>query len=221
MSAWKLEPTSQNRLVGVHPDLIRVVLRAAKNGAPAFRVIEGVRSIERQRELVKRGASRTMNSRHLTGHAVDIVPIDDNGKVSWDWPLYHPLAKAIKEAARKEGVPIEWGGDWRNFKDGPHWQLPWDKRPTKVPAEVAKAPPATERKEADLSRSRTMAGGAAAGVGGAVVVAQEVRSALGDAKPNVQDGTWLGIALGVVILIGAGLALYARWDDAGRPLPWR
>ena len=158
MSAWKLDHSSNNRLQGVHPDLIRVVQRAAKDGAPRFRVIEGLRTVARQRELVARGASRTMNSRHLTGHAVDLVPLDDNGNPSWDWPLYYPLAKAIKEAARKEGVPLEWGGDWRKFKDGPHWQLPWDKRPTKVPAEVAKAPPATER---SISL-RSVAGGALA-----------------------------------------------------------
>lgn len=222
MSAWKLDHSSNNRLQGVHPDLIRVVQRAAKDGAPRFRVIEGLRTVARQRELVARGASRTMNSRHLTGHAVDLVPLDDNGNPSWDWPLYYPLAKAIKEAARKEGVPLEWGGDWRKFKDGPHWQLPWDKRPTKVPAEVAKAPPATERKESDLSRSRTVAGGGLAGAGGAAVVINEaIVKPLQDAQDAWSTGALVGLVIGGLILIGAGIALYARWDDAGRPLPWR
>jgi GH24 family phage-related lysozyme (muramidase) len=71
-----------------------------------------------------------------------------------------------------------------------------------------------------LTRSRTMAGGGLAGAGAAVVVAQEAQQALTQANDQISAGTWLGIAVGVLILIGAGLALYARWDDAGRPLPW-
>jgi peptidoglycan L-alanyl-D-glutamate endopeptidase CwlK len=89
-----------------------------------FTVLEGLRSLERQKKLVASGASKTMRSRHLTGHAVDIAPLVD-GKVSWDWPIYHRLAPTIKKAAQDVGVKIEWGGDWRSFKDGPHWQLPW------------------------------------------------------------------------------------------------
>ena len=71
-----------------------------------------------------------------------------------------------------------------------------------------------------LSRSRTMAGGGIAGAGAAVVVAQEAQEAMTQANDQISAGTWFGIAVGVVILIGAGVALYARWDDAGRPLPW-
>ena len=66
-----------------------------------------------------------MNSRHLTGHAVDIAPLDDDGEVSWAWPLYHQLAPVVKQAAKDLGVDLEWGGDWRSLKDGPHWQLSW------------------------------------------------------------------------------------------------
>jgi len=83
-----------------------------------------MRTLARQKKLVASGASKTMNSRHLTGHAVDIAPLV-GGKVSWEWPLYHRLAPIVKQAALDEGVRIEWGGDWRSFKDGPHWQLPW------------------------------------------------------------------------------------------------
>ena len=68
-----------------------------------------------------------MNSRHITGHAVDLGAYVA-GSVRWDWPLYHRIAVAVKEAARLEGVPIEWGGDWK-FKDGPHWQLPHKEYP--------------------------------------------------------------------------------------------
>ena len=115
---------SLSRLEGVHPDLVRVVKRAAAISDLDFTVLEGLRTLERQRKLRTEGASKTMNSRHLTGHAVDLAPLID-GKVSWDWPLYHRLAKIVKAAAADEKVPLQWGGDWRAFKDGPHWELPW------------------------------------------------------------------------------------------------
>ena len=114
---------SQARLAGVHPDLVRIVQRAAASSDLDFTVLEGLRTRERQAELVRSGASQTMNSRHLTGHAVDIAPMIA-GKVSWDWPLYHRLAAVVKRAAAELALPVEWGGDWRRFKDGPHWQLP-------------------------------------------------------------------------------------------------
>ena len=113
---------SRQRLVGVHPDLTRVVLRAANNAD--FAVIEGLRTLERQKYLVAKGASKTMRSRHLTGHAVDLAPVVE-GNIRWDWKFYHPLAEIVKAAAKDEGVFVEWGGDWLTFKDGPHWQLPW------------------------------------------------------------------------------------------------
>ena len=114
---------SLSRLEGVHPDLVRVVKKAAVISPLDFTVLEGLRTLERQKQLSQIGATKTLNSRHLTGHAVDLAPMI-GGKVSWDWPLYHRLAKTIKEAAVNENVPIEWGGNWRTFKDGPHWQLP-------------------------------------------------------------------------------------------------
>lgn len=122
-SGFQLGAASLQRLAGVHPDLIRVMKRAIEITPIDFTVLEGLRSRERQRQLVAKGASKTMNSRHITGHAVDIAPLV-NGKVSWDWQYYHPLAAAVKQAAREVGVIVEWGGDWAKFKDGPHWQLP-------------------------------------------------------------------------------------------------
>lgn len=123
-----LGPRSLSRLQGVHPDLVRVVKRAAATSDLDFTVLEGLRTLARQKELKRNGATRTMNSRHLTGHAVDLAPML-NGKVSWDWPLYHRLAKIVKAAAAAENVPIQWGGDWRTFKDGPHWELTWKAYP--------------------------------------------------------------------------------------------
>lgn len=127
---FSLGARSRARLVGVHPDLIKVLERAIELTPVDFTVIEGIRSSARQRQLVAQGASKTMRSRHITGHAVDIAPIID-GEVRWDWPLFHKIAPAVKQAAKEVGVPIEWGGDWFRFKDGPHWQLPWGKYPAK------------------------------------------------------------------------------------------
>ena len=116
------------RLEGVHPDLVRVVKKAAAMSDLDFTVLEGLRTLDRQKLLMKSGATRTLNSRHLTGHAVDIAPMI-GPNVSWDWPLYHRLAKIVKAAAAVENVSVTWGGDWRTFKDGPHWELAWKSYP--------------------------------------------------------------------------------------------
>ena len=125
---YKLGSRSRKRLVGVHPDMVAVVERAIKITKQDFTVLEGLRSKERQRKLYRSGASTTMNSRHLTGHAVDIAPWVD-GTVSWDWDYYYPVEEAMKQAAKELRIPLEWGGDWKRFKDGPHWQLPWKDYP--------------------------------------------------------------------------------------------
>ena len=127
---YKLSKVSETNLVGVHPELVAVVRRAIEITSVDFRVIEGLRTLERQRQLVKAGASQTLRSRHLTGHAVDLAAMV-GGKVRWDWPLYPKIAMAMKYAASDLKVPIEWGGDWRDFKDGPHFQLPWFNYPEK------------------------------------------------------------------------------------------
>ena len=126
---YKLGKRSLERLKGVHPDLVAVVHDAIKITPIDFTVLEGKRTVERQKALYESGATRTLNSRHLTGHAVDIAPIHE-GKVSWHWPHYDLVEVAMKTAARQRGVDIEWGGDWTTFKDGPHWQLSWRKYPT-------------------------------------------------------------------------------------------
>jgi peptidoglycan L-alanyl-D-glutamate endopeptidase CwlK len=128
-----LSEKAKMKLTGAHPDLARVIARAAALSHIDFAVLEVLRTPARQKELVAKGASRTMKSRHLAGadgksRAVDIAPMD-GGQISWAWPLYHKLAPIIKQAAKDVGVPIEWGGDWRSFKDGPHWQLPWKEYP--------------------------------------------------------------------------------------------
>ena len=123
-----LNTRSTNALISVHLDLVKVVKLAALNADLDFIVTEGLRTMSRQTELYKKGATRTMNSRHLTGHAVDLAAVI-GGDVRWDWPLYDKLADQMKGAAGALSVPIEWGGDWVSFKDGPHFQLPFAEYP--------------------------------------------------------------------------------------------
>lgn len=124
---FSLGPRSKMRLQGVHPDLVRVVERAIQLSTVDFTVLEGVRTVERQRTLVESGASQTMNSRHIPGadgfsKAVDLGAwVDD--QVDWSWPLYNKIADAMLEAARQLNVKIVWGGSWKTFRDGPHFEL--------------------------------------------------------------------------------------------------
>jgi peptidoglycan LD-endopeptidase CwlK len=145
---FRLSHRSRSRLVGVHADLVRVVERAIAWSEVDFVVTEGVRSKARQAELVAAGASQTMNSRHLTGHAVDVVAVL-GGRISWDWPLYFRIAEGFRRASNELGVGIVWGGAWgralggkisaerlhldyiaertkagrKPFLDGPHFEL--------------------------------------------------------------------------------------------------
>lgn len=127
--AFEFGARSRQRMEGLHPDLIAVMELALSRSPIDFTVVEGLRSKSRQAEMVRSGASQTMNSRHLTGHAIDIAPYVGN-QVRWDWPLYHQIAPVIKQAAKDLGVPLDWGGDWSTFKDGPHWELSWGEYPS-------------------------------------------------------------------------------------------
>lgn len=147
-----LDVRSLKRLEGVHDDLVAVVVRASEITGQPFIVVEGLRSLDRQKQLVAAGASQTLRSRHLTGHAVDLaafIDMDGSGdytkpdNIRWDWPLYYKLAEAMRVAAEELDVPVEWGGHWRllngngpvkegdlaQFADGPHFQLPWASYP--------------------------------------------------------------------------------------------
>jgi peptidoglycan L-alanyl-D-glutamate endopeptidase CwlK len=123
--SYKLGPKSLMNLKGVHPDLQRVVERAIGISESDFTVLEGLRSLERQKTLLAAGKSKTLHSRHITGHAVDIIPFP----VSWDWKDYPPIEKAMKQAAKDLGVDLEWGGDWKSFPDAPHHQLSYKSYP--------------------------------------------------------------------------------------------
>ncbi len=120
--SFRLSQRSRAALQGVHPDLVAVAEAALELTPVDFMVTEGLRTAARQAELVRAGASRTLNSRHLTGHAVDVAAWVD-GQVRWDWPLYPRIAEAFKAAAKGRGVRLIWGGDWPRLRDGPHFEL--------------------------------------------------------------------------------------------------
>lgn len=121
---YRFSQASYGKMAGVHPALIVVAGLALTLSPVDFGVTCGMRTIAEQKKLLAEGKTQTMNSRHLTGHAIDLAAMPD-GKLSWDWGYYHQLAVAMKQAASILGVPIEWGGDWTTFKDGPHFQLPF------------------------------------------------------------------------------------------------
>jgi len=150
MSPFKLGKTSLKELDGVHPDLVAVVKRAIELTSQDFSVHDGTRSMAEQQKLLAKGASKTLDSRHLTGHAVDLVPWI-NGKLRWEWEPIYVIADAVRVAARELGIPLRWGGAWdvdftnssestedlvalyvarrqaaglRAFIDGPHFELP-------------------------------------------------------------------------------------------------
>jgi len=118
----KIDERSLKRLAGVNPKLVKLIKTFAKSSVQKFIVTEGLRTPERQKQLVQAGASRTLNSKHLIGRAVDLAVVVD-GEVRWDWPLYRILADDLKAHAARAGVKIIAGADWPRFKDGPHFEL--------------------------------------------------------------------------------------------------
>ena len=108
---YSLGSKSRAELVGVHPDLVRVVERAIQLTRTDFTVHDGIRSVEEQRRYVAAGTSKTMRSKHLEGKAVDLVPWID-GKPRWWWVPIYDIAAAMLIAARELDVRIRWGCVW-------------------------------------------------------------------------------------------------------------
>lgn len=149
MNGFKLDPESLKKLSLVNKRLQSVVLRAAEISEQEFTVLEGLRSPERQKQLLSQGNTQTLKSNHITGNAVDLVP-KVNGKISWDWKYFYPIANAMDNAADELKIKLTWGSawngtteDWDNskeaqdkykrvrkaagksaFLDGPHWEIP-------------------------------------------------------------------------------------------------
>ena len=155
MSNFKLGTRSRSELQGVHPDLVAVVERAIQLTVQDFAVHDGKRTLAEQKKFVASGVSKTLDSRHLTGHAVDLVPYV-NGKLRWEMEPIFKIADAVRVAANELGIPIRWGGAWDvlftdetdppgelvhdytarrkamgkdAFIDGPHYELPRAKYP--------------------------------------------------------------------------------------------
>lgn len=108
---------SRARLREVHPDLAALVERAIQLTAIDFSIHEGLRTYTRQAALVRAGASWTMDSRHISGHAVDLVPwvdfdSDGDSELRWDWSLAYPIAQAMRQASLEAATPLIWGGVW-------------------------------------------------------------------------------------------------------------
>ena len=108
--SYRLGRRSQKELIGVEPALAFLVTEAIKITTQDFTVLDGVRSMEEQRKLVARGVSKTYNSYHLNGLAVDLVAYVD-GTLSWDAKYYPAIAKAMKKVAKKHGIKVDWGFD--------------------------------------------------------------------------------------------------------------
>lgn len=116
---FKLSQKSLDELKGVDPRLVAVVKRAIQITKVDFGVTEGLRSLATQKKFVAQGKSKTMNSKHLTGNAVDLVAYVD-GKVSWELNLYDNIADAMKQAATELKLPLRWGAAW-NVPDITKW----------------------------------------------------------------------------------------------------
>ncbi len=129
MTRFNLSQRSLFRLAAVHPDLVAVVKLAITRSSVDFMVVEGLRSVARQRKNVATGASKTMHSLHLPqasgfSHAVDLAPLVQD-VIPWgEWERFAAVNAAMQASAAELGVPVEWGGDWKSFKDGPHFQIP-------------------------------------------------------------------------------------------------
>lgn len=119
---FSFSKASLNKMNGVDSKLINLMKEAIKESPYDFGITEGIRTLKRQKELFAEGKTKTLKSYHLVGKAVDIK-IYVNGEITWDFKYYKEVADHIKEIARKLGYVITWGGDWKTFKDGPHFQI--------------------------------------------------------------------------------------------------
>ena len=189
---------SLTNLRGIHPDLRRVIDRALQESPLDFTVIEGLRTEARQRQLVASGASQTMNSRHLTGHAVDLLPIGPDGKAAFAWPLYHKLGPAVEAAAKAEGVQITWGGRWSKFRDGPHFELKRDAYPASDWTTGAPAPAAPVGVDDKPSKAPAIG----AGTGGAVALALDLAPAASGVLGQLTDAAQIVAVVAVVGFVG-------------------
>jgi peptidoglycan L-alanyl-D-glutamate endopeptidase CwlK len=224
---FKLTPKDLELIADLHPSIRAVILETAHRSPFRFRVIEGRRTLTRQKKLLASGASTTLNSRHLTGHAIDIVPYfdsDEDGDIDGDdlyaWPLYYRLAPIVKAVAKEYGIALEWGGDWRTFKDGPHWQLAWAKHPAdekfdgtvrlpSQPGPVKTDPRTGGRTEQD--RNKTIAaGGTIAGISLGADPLLNIVNAIQSQRGVIDTGDIAQIAVSVGLVAAVCFFAYRR-----------
>jgi len=195
---------SRKALTGVHPDLVRVIERADELGAK-FTVVCGCRTEAEQKLLVAQGKSKTMRSRHRTGHAVDLV--DEH--FTWHEHEMKALAEVVKRAAADVGVPVEWGGDWKSFIDTPHFQLPAAQYPD---GEVFHAAPAVETVASSppapnpLHKSGTIWGSVGTAAAGAAVYIEQTFQTLLDTATKWSEYTPIRAMFGDIKLDGKAIS---------------
>ena len=122
-----LNQRSQDRLKGVNAELVRCITKSVEKADKLgmnVQISEGLRTLERQKELVAKGASKTMKSRHIIGQAVDVLIYKaDNKSLDWDIKTFSKFNQIVQETAKEMGIKITWGGSWTKFVDGPHFQI--------------------------------------------------------------------------------------------------
>jgi peptidoglycan L-alanyl-D-glutamate endopeptidase CwlK len=125
--SYRFSKRSYRNLQNVRPELVAVATLAletlGREGGPDFVVTDGARNLDEQRKLVEEGKSQTMDSRHLTGHAIDVAAFTPDYEVTWEPKPYRKIADAFERAGRQLGIEIEWGGSWSEFVDMPHFAL--------------------------------------------------------------------------------------------------
>ena len=138
--SYKFSERSYRNLQNVRPELVAVTTLAlhylGRENGPDFVVTDGARNLDEQRKLIDQGKSQTMDSRHLTGHAIDVAAFDADYNVTWEAGPYRRIADAFKRAGETLGTDIEWGGDWQSFIDMPHFALTHEQFPTSKKAKV-------------------------------------------------------------------------------------
>lgn len=131
---YRFSKRSYRNLQNVRPELVAVATLAldilGREGGPDFVITDGARNLDEQRKLVEEGKSQTMNSRHLTGHAIDVAAFTPDYKVTWEPEPYRQIADTFKRAGEQLGIDIEWGGSWTSFTDMPHFALTREQFPT-------------------------------------------------------------------------------------------
>lgn len=217
----QLNERSLKNLEGVRPELVGVVKRAAEISTAPIVVTEGLRTLERQKQLKAAGKSWTLDSRHLTGHAVDLVDANDFG---YDMPDMQEIAKAMRQAASELGVKIEWGanvkygGDWKKQNDSPHFELDRKVYPASGVTVAAKA----QEVATNVAASKAVQIGTGLAAGGTAVSTDSIPSppdisavsAWKSFSQTVADlGGWAASHPGLTFVLGMWVMSLVFWNQ--------